>query len=93
MINSILCKEKQPELPFTKLVIVIHSARKYHSYEYMHSTKSGSSIGVVPNPNDLEDDSEDSRRADQNSLIAIDARMQLIKDAIKNYEPPGGSSN
>lgn len=83
-----LCIYTQPELPLSKLVVVIQNARKYNSYEYTHSTKGGSCIEVVPNPNDLEYDSEDSRRADQNSLIAIDARIPLIKDAIKNYQTP-----
>ncbi len=88
VINGILKIHNQVEL--TKLVAVVQNARKYHGYEYTRSTTTGA-IGVVRNSTSDETEEEmdmEIQRADQNSLIAIDARIALLKDAIVNYHPP-----
>ena len=65
----------------------MQTARKYHGYEYTKSTTTGS-IGIVPNSTTDEEEQEiEYQKADQNSMIAIDERIVLLKDAIANYRP------
>ena len=62
----------------------MQTARKYHGYEYTKSTTTGS-IGIVPNSTTDEEQEIEYQKADQNSMIAIDERIVLLKDAIANY--------
>ena len=65
----------------------MQTARKYHGYEYTKSTTTGS-IVIVPNSTADEEEQEiEYQRADQTSMIAIDERIVLLKDAIANYRP------
>ena len=64
----------------------MQTARKYHGYEYTKSTTTGS-IGIVPNSTTDEEQEIEYQKADQNSMIAIDERIVLLKDAIANYRP------
>ena len=62
----------------------MQTVRKYHGYEYTKSTTTGS-IGIVPNSTTDEEQEIEYQKADQNSMIAIDERIVLLKDAIANY--------